>query len=194
MKTGGLEVLLKNDIPIINIRDDLLHTSKAVKKLSDTLDRLKNKRMIALCFSGALDQCLNNLKNRNLNEVKIQNIVLPFFGFPEINLYVIEVSFTSWNKNNEVESLQKTSDQTEITNAEISRTLIDKPLPEYGYEANIFVKKQPASLRVNSVSSIEVSIKNISKSLWPAKGQPGGPYTISLAYHWLDKDGCCPFL
>lgn len=70
-----------------------------------------------------------------------------------------------------------------------AQTVIDKPLAEDGVKADISVKKPPASLNVNSISSIEVSIKNISNTLWPAKGQPGGHYSINLAYHWLDKDG-----
>ena len=33
-----------------------------------------------------------------------------------------------------------------------------------------------------------MKVKNVSNSLWPAKGQPDGKFEIRLAYHWLDRN------
>lgn len=68
-------------------------------------------------------------------------------------------------------------------------TAIDKPLPSDAFKADISVKNLPSSMKVSSVSTLAVNVKNISNVLWPAKGQPDGAYSIRLAYHWLDKDG-----
>jgi frataxin-like iron-binding protein CyaY len=70
-----------------------------------------------------------------------------------------------------------------------SVTTIDKALPDGAFKAKILIKDRIDQLKVGTVSKIIVSVRNDSSHIWPAKGQPGGPYTISLAYHWLDKDG-----
>jgi hypothetical protein len=67
--------------------------------------------------------------------------------------------------------------------------MIDKPLPDSAFKAEISLEDPPKSIKIGSNSKVKVKIKNIGNSVWPALGQPGEKFRINLGDHWLDKDG-----
>jgi hypothetical protein len=69
------------------------------------------------------------------------------------------------------------------------QTVANQPLPDNAFKASISVEKAPSSLKANSISNLEVKVKNISNTSWPSLGQSDGKYIIQLGYHWLDKNG-----
>ena len=70
-----------------------------------------------------------------------------------------------------------------------SKAVIDKPLPEGAYKADISVLNPPMTLKAGSLTNIKVKVKNTGNSIWPALGQPNGRFAINLGDHWLDKTG-----
>jgi hypothetical protein len=70
-----------------------------------------------------------------------------------------------------------------------SQTVADKPLFDDAFKAEISIMDPPSSLKADSIVNLKVRVKNVSGTLWPAKGLSDGKYAIQLAYHWIDKDG-----
>ncbi len=70
-----------------------------------------------------------------------------------------------------------------------TKSMIDKPLPESAFKAEISIEDSPAAIKVGSSSTVKVRIKNIGNSVWPALGQSDGKFQIKLGDHWLDKNG-----
>jgi len=70
-----------------------------------------------------------------------------------------------------------------------SQTVADKPLFDDAFKAEISIIDPPSSLKADSIVNLKVTVKNVSGTLWPAKGLSDGKYAIQLAYHWIDQDG-----
>lgn len=77
--------------------------------------------------------------------------------------------------------------QKQEEKVEKAQTVADKPLSSFN--AAISVENFPPEIEASSTFKAKVTVKNISTSLWQAKGQPDGTYAIHLAYHWVDIDG-----
>lgn len=68
-------------------------------------------------------------------------------------------------------------------------TVASAALPNDGFKAELTIVNPPATMKANSVGTVEVKVKNASNVLWAAKGQPDVKFQTGLAYHWLDKNG-----
>ena len=62
-------------------------------------------------------------------------------------------------------------------------------LPDDGMRAEINVTDPPVQLRVGQQTTIEVSVKNVSQSLWMAPERSGADFRVSAGNHWLDEEG-----
>ena len=60
---------------------------------------------------------------------------------------------------------------------------VEKVNPLSEFKAEIVVENPPTVLKVNSLSTLQVKVKNVSNVIWPVGS------SINLAYHWLNKDG-----
>lgn len=69
-----------------------------------------------------------------------------------------------------------------------SQPVADKPLSDDAFKAEISIIDPPSSLKTDSIVNLKVRVKNVSSTLWPAKGLSDGKYAIQLAYHWIDND------
>ena len=67
-------------------------------------------------------------------------------------------------------------------------TVNSGPLPDGAYKATITVLNPPTTLRAGEKAAINVKLKNVGSSVWPAQGQ-GPKYKVDLANHWLDSKG-----
>jgi hypothetical protein len=62
-------------------------------------------------------------------------------------------------------------------------------LPDDGMRAELNVSGPPTQLRAGQPATIQVSVKNVSHSLWLAPERSGGDFRLSVGNHWLDQNG-----
>jgi len=62
-------------------------------------------------------------------------------------------------------------------------------LPDDAMRAELNVSDPPTQLRAGQQSTILVSIKNITQSVWTAPERSGGELRLSAGNHWLDQNG-----
>ena len=71
-----------------------------------------------------------------------------------------------------------------------NKTSSDQPLPPQGFQAQLSIKNQPATLKTYQVFKAEMVIKNNSPVIWPSqRGKEGDRNWIRLAYRWYDLSG-----
>lgn len=58
-------------------------------------------------------------------------------------------------------------------------------LPGSALKAAISVGKPPATLKAGAPATINVTVKNVSDTAWPAGGQSDNKYRVQLGNHWL---------
>ena len=70
------------------------------------------------------------------------------------------------------------------------KTSSDRPLPPEGFQAQLSIKNQPATLKTNQIFKAAIVIKNNSPVIWPSqRGKEGDRNWIRLAYRWYDLSG-----
>lgn len=62
-------------------------------------------------------------------------------------------------------------------------------LPDDGMRAELNVNDPPIQLRAGQQATVQVSVKNVSQSLWLAPERSGGDFRLSVGNHWLDQNG-----
>jgi hypothetical protein len=62
-------------------------------------------------------------------------------------------------------------------------------LTDDGLNAELVVSDPPQQLRPGQKVIVNVSVKNVSRSLWIASDRSGAPFRVSVGNHWLDRDG-----
>ena len=62
-------------------------------------------------------------------------------------------------------------------------------LPDDGMRAELNVSDPPARLRAGQPVTIQVTVKNVSQSVWLAPERSGGDFRLSVGNHWLDQNG-----
>ncbi len=71
-----------------------------------------------------------------------------------------------------------------------NKTSSDRPLPPEGFQAQLSMKNQPATLKTYQVFKAKIVIKNNSPVNWPSqRGKEGDRNWIRLAYRWYDLSG-----
>ncbi len=71
-----------------------------------------------------------------------------------------------------------------------NKTISDRPLPPEGFQAQLSIKNQPATLKTYQVFKAAMVIKNNSPVNWPSqRGKDGDRNWIRLAYRWYDLSG-----
>jgi hypothetical protein len=97
--TAGLETLLKPDIPMININEDIFfRLPLASERFLKNLNTLKLKRMFTLCASKEIDRCIQVINKRGFAIKKIFPVEIPFFTIndpycnPYFRIFLIEVT------------------------------------------------------------------------------------------------------
>lgn len=64
-----------------------------------------------------------------------------------------------------------------------------KRLPDDGMLAELTVADAPQQLRPGEQATVQVSVMNISRSVWVAGDRSGGAFQVAAGNHWLDLNG-----
>ena len=62
-------------------------------------------------------------------------------------------------------------------------------LPDDGMTAELSVADPPQLLRAGQQVKVQVSVKNLSRSVWFASDRSNGAFRVAVGNHWLDQNG-----
>ncbi len=62
-------------------------------------------------------------------------------------------------------------------------------LPENAFKAEVQVANPVTMLRPGQQATIEVTVKNASDAVWPARERSGSPFQLYAGNHWLEANG-----
>jgi len=62
-------------------------------------------------------------------------------------------------------------------------------LPDDAFKAEISIANSPRTFQSGEQMTIQVTVKNISESVWLARERFGSPFQTELGNHWLDANG-----
>jgi hypothetical protein len=62
-------------------------------------------------------------------------------------------------------------------------------LPDDSMISEISVADPPQRLRAGQQATVQVAVKNLSRSAWVAGDRSGGAFRVAVGNHWLDLNG-----
>ena len=172
VKTNGIEVLLKPEIPMLAVNNPVNFDMPASRRqFAQALQDAAGTRMYSLAFSEDLNLAVEAIKKRGLGAGNVTPIELRFFSnYLRLPLSLIEV----------LPRRKKTAEEQ-------LRDLTANPiLPDDDYVAQLSSTQQLSVLRPGEKVSLTVRVKNASESLWIAKGDTEGRHSITLRNRWLN--------
>jgi len=176
IKTNGVEVLLRGDVPMIAVNNsEYFDMPKSRQKFATALRQIQGKRIYSLSMTEDLDSSLAFLRQRGLEIRKISPVVVRFFSdHTGLHMSLIEIVISDRTGPE-----RKPEDYPQVTQA-------TSPLPDNAFNAGISAPTAPASLHAGEKAAISVVIQNKSNTVWPARGQKDGKYFVTIADSWLD--------
>jgi hypothetical protein len=76
-----------------------------------------------------------------------------------------------------------------LMSCEKRTSTIEMPLVDAAFKAEITGVDAVLKLKPLQSNIYKITVKNISKETWPAKGMSDGKFQINVGNHWLDKKG-----
>jgi uncharacterized membrane protein (DUF485 family) len=172
VKTNGLEVLFKRDVPMLSVHNlEYFDAPEANRRFARALGDVSGKRMFSLCLTDDLEPSLEFIRRRGLGVGRIERINLPFYSaYTHINTALVEVL---------------PPERAATNAAEFAATQTAAALPAGAYRARLSVKSPPPTLRAGQQETIYVVVKNASAHAWPARGTDDGKYFVTVGNIWL---------
>lgn len=172
VKTNGLEVLFKRDVPMLSVNNlEYFDAPEANRRFAQALREVSGKRMFSLCLTDDLEPSLEFIRRRGLGVGRIERINLPFYStYTHINTALVEVV---------------PPERAGANAAEFAATQTAAPLPAGAYKAQLSLKSSPPMLRAGQKETIYVVVKNASAHAWPARGTDDGKYFVTVGNSWL---------
>jgi hypothetical protein len=177
VKSGGVQVLLRDDIPLLAVHNnEYFDTLESRKRFDRALAENSGRRMFALSLIDELDASLANLHRRGFQNGELTPVQIPFYSYyTQLHMALIEVApFGS--------ALARKLRQDVATEAA-------GPLPDEAFNADISAISLPAKMRRGQRETINVTVRNASNHLWPARGKKDGQLFVNLGDAWLDAGG-----
>jgi hypothetical protein len=172
VKTNGIEIMLKPRNPILALHNEIyFDVPTARKAFTRAIATVASTRMYSLAFTNDLTQALDRIRRRGLGVGTLTSVEIRYFSdYTRQPLTLIEV-------------LPPRRKSVEEQIRELSRNSI---LADDGYVANLSAAQADLALRPGQSQTINVRIKNVSESIWMAKGDEQGRHRITLRNSWID--------
>lgn len=160
-KTSAVAVMLRNDIPSVNIFIDAFFTTPiAFRNHQAALKTVEKKKMLSLAFQEDLNMALSTLDKGGFTVLKSTTLEFPYYSRKNrLRLIVMEVAL-------------KPSAQ-----------------PEGIFDAQIEVLQGLTRIKTGDAATIRVKVRNSSGGVWFANGQPAGSHQVKLGNKWRDQAG-----
>jgi len=178
IKTNGVEVLLRSDVPMIAVNSwEYFAVPKSREKYRAALAQIQGKPVYSLALTEDLESSLSSLKQRGLEVRKVSPVEVGFFSdYIRLHMSLIEIAVP--DRSNPV---RRPKDYPEVTEA-------TGPLPDDAFFAGISSPTTPATMRPGEKVTLNLLIQNQSIRVWPARGKADGKHFITVANSWLDKE------
>ena len=175
IKTNGIEVLLRNDLPMLAVNNlPYFDMVQSRKRFADALNEVRGRRMFSLSLVENLNESLDLIKRRGLRPGKVTPITVPFFSkYTRLYMALIEVF------------AEPKPPPPQRPGPKPTMTEVHAPLYDEAFNAVISMPQPPGRLRAGEKQTIEVVIRNASDYLWPARGEPGGKFFLNVGDIWL---------
>jgi hypothetical protein len=170
-KTVGPEVMLKGNVPFINVRvGEYFNSRGGSERFAQALAGARNKRMASLAFVEDYHLAVAALRARGLAPSQVVDVEIPFFSANHrIPMKFFEVK--------------------EIAVSESSTSAATNALPEGGYRALITLANKPAAMKAGEKKQLLIKVKNDGNSIWPWRVEKGWMGIVTAGDRWLSKDG-----
>ncbi|MDQ1640024.1 MAG: hypothetical protein QOF62_3363 [Pyrinomonadaceae bacterium] len=175
IKTNGIEVLLRNDVPMLAVNNlPYFDTVQSRKRFAEALNQVQGRRMFSLSLVENLNESLDLIKRRGLRTGKITPITVPFFSnYTRLYMALIEVF------------AEPKPPPPHRAGPEPTISEVHAPLFEEAFNAVITMPQPPERLHAGEKQTIQVVVRNASDYLWPARGEAGGKFFLNAGDIWL---------
>ncbi|HZB45064.1 MAG TPA: hypothetical protein VE360_07465 [Pyrinomonadaceae bacterium] len=179
VKTNGVEVLLRPDVPMLAVNNlEYFDRPASRRRLAGALERLRGRRVYSLTLTEDLGPSLDLLRRRRLVPGASRRVIVPFFSArTRLDMTLVEVGLPEKR-----ETPRKAPGQPEVTAA-------TAPLDDDAFLAGISVADAPTVLRAGQRADIRVALKNRSEFVWPARGRADYAFLITVSNGWFDAGG-----
>jgi hypothetical protein len=179
IKTNGIQVLLRNDVPMIAVNNlQYFDMPQSRERFAKALDEVRGRRMFSLSLIENLSESLDLLKRRGLQPVQVTPLTVWFFSKHTVfYMALIEVAPASKSQ-----PPKRTSPESEATESHA-------PLSDDAFQAIITMPGPPSRLRAGRKETIQVVVKNASDYLWAARGESDGNFFLNVGDIWFEAGG-----
>jgi hypothetical protein len=176
IKTNGIEVLLRDDVPMLSVHNlPYFDTPASRRRFAAALDEVRGRRMFSLSLLENLQESQEFMKRRRLQPVAVTPLTVPFFSkYTRLDMALIEV----------VPAPKPPPPRRAGPGPTDSE--VHAPLDDEAFQAVIAAPAAPRLLRAGQKETIQVTVKNASDYLWPARGEPGGKFFVNAGDIWFD--------
>jgi hypothetical protein len=172
VKTNGIEVLLKPDLPMIAVHNHIyLDVPAGRRQFAQALAEVAGTKMYTLVMAEDVNAAVDSIKRRGLGVGNATPMELRFFS----NFYRIQMSL--------IEVLPRRRKSIEEQLRDLS---INPILPDNDFVAILSAASPPQTLHAGEKITFTVKVKNGSESLWLAKGDEQGRHKMQLRNRWLE--------
>jgi len=174
VKSSGVEVLLRNDVPMIGVHNiQYFGTAKSFQRYRRVIAETRSKRMYTLVMGSEIEAARDNLRLRGLELGEPNPIDVRFYSdVVRLGMFLFEVK-----------TIKAPSKPAVAVNTVATEALTFEAL-----NAEISIISIPARFQRGAKQSITVGVKNISEFVWPSRGLADGRFFINVSNAWYDKD------
>ena len=175
VKSTGVEVLLKPELPIVSVNHpEYFFTRESKKHFIETVVRLNSPVLYSLCLTEELQAAKQAIALRGLEVGRVTPMDIPFFSNQDrIGMMLIEI-----RRPEEAEARSK-----------FLSSWMNAAFPDSDYRAEITALNAPSVMHAGEKMVLRFRVKNLGYSTWPAVGNKEGRYQVNIGNRWLKTAG-----
>jgi hypothetical protein len=172
VKTNGIEVLLKPELPMIAVHNHIyLDVPAGRRQFAQALAEVAGTKMYTLVMAEDVDSAMDSIKRRGLGVGNATPMELRFFS----NFYRFQMSL--------IEVLPRRRKNIEEQLRDLS---VNPILPDNDFVVILSAPPPPQTVHAGEKITLTVKVKNGSESVWLAKGDEQGRHRMQLRNRWLE--------
>lgn len=174
VKSSGLQVLLRNDVPMIGIHNsEYFLTPKSIERFRQALKANKGKRLFTLIPAEQPDSSNENMRALGFDPGPAVPLTIRVYSDHQVfSMSLVEVS-----------TLKPPPKPVETV-----KTTTSEPLKMLAFNAQLQGSEISERMRQGTKATITVRVTNSSDFWWPSVGQSDGRFYINVANSWYDLD------
>jgi hypothetical protein len=172
---GGIEVLLKNDVPALcAYMPEYFMTEESKTRFADALRKVGDRKMFSLSFAENLKDGVVSLPDAGFAISNVTYVAIPYFSqHTRIHMVLIEVLPPG----------------KAAAKGPPKFTVASSALPDEAFKADLVWSQPPPKVcRAGLKETVYAKVRNASNLAWPALGRSDGWFRLLVGNHWLDEN------